>query len=70
MCAILNRKKNKNRIEASRKWFRTNLGLDEQYDLDIVSAFAQRLSPGICTPIMDEEVAIEENFIELFEGFV
>lgn len=63
-------KVHKGSTEGSGRWLKDNLGLQDDADLTVVFAFAERLSPGICSAIMADRLTLEEKFIELFEGFV
>jgi hypothetical protein len=63
-------KAHKGSTESSGRWLKDNLSLADDADLNVVFAFAERLSPGICMAMMADRLTLEEKFIELFEGFV
>ena len=56
--------------EGTGKWLRDNLGLDNDADLNVVFAYAEKICPGIGASMMADRLTLEEKFIELFEGFV
>eukprot|EP00727_Mastigamoeba_balamuthi_P009903 m51a1_g5535 hypothetical protein (530) ;mRNA; f:459115-461251 len=56
--------------EGTWKWLKENLGLAEDTDLNVLMAYADKLSPGLCQSISTDRLSLEEKFIELFDGFV